>query len=118
MHEASLVAGLLDVVQREAAGHGMVQVTHVKMRVGQSRMVVPELMHSAFEVMSKGTVAEGAVLEIENVPLVARCSSCKKEMVVEEWVFFCPHCGSVLKEILSGEELELTELTGEPGEPI
>jgi hydrogenase nickel incorporation protein HypA/HybF len=117
MHEASLVAELIQVVETQAAEHGMTRVTGLKLRVGAMRAAVPELLKTAFEVMRVGTVAEAAALEIETVPLVARCENCRQDVTIEEFAFFCPICGSVLSKILSGQEMDLMELTGEGGEP-
>jgi len=112
MHETYLIAQLLDLVQSEATINELVQVEKLRLRVGAGHMVVPELMQTAFEVMSERTVAAGAVLEIETVPLIAMCPTCDLEVKIIDWVFFCPTCGSILTEIISGKELDFVELIG------
>jgi hydrogenase nickel incorporation protein HypA/HybF len=116
MHEASLVEALIEVIETEAANAGMVRVTGLKLRVGAMRMVVPEMMQTAFEIMSKGSVAEGARMQIEEVPLLAHCTNCNRDVEVDGHVFLCTLCGTALSEILSGQELDLMEITGDPGE--
>jgi hydrogenase nickel incorporation protein HypA/HybF len=113
LHEASIIAELLEVISSQAALHGMRQVTGLKMKVGAMRAAVPALLQSAFEVMRVGTIAEKATLEIDPVPLIARCKICKKDVAIEEFVFLCPNCQSVLEEIVSGKEMDLIELEGE-----
>ncbi|MGH3655090.1 MAG: hydrogenase maturation nickel metallochaperone HypA [Micromonosporaceae bacterium] len=61
MHEIGLCEPVLDAVQRRAAGR---RVTGVKLRVGAAHRVVPAAMQQAFELVSAGTVAEGAALEL------------------------------------------------------
>jgi hydrogenase nickel incorporation protein HypA/HybF len=115
MHEASIAVELLALVEEQARRHALGRVTGLHLRIGAMRAVVPELLQAAFEVVAKGSLAEGAGMRIDSVPLLARCSGCGRQVAVEEFVFLCPGCGAVLDEILSGKELDLLELTGEEG---
>jgi hydrogenase nickel incorporation protein HypA/HybF len=113
MHEASIAAELLQVVEEQARAHGLVRVTRLALRVGAMRAVVPELLRTAFEVMAQGGLAEGARLDLELVPLHARCGPCGLEVDVQDFVFLCPACGQPLREILTGKEMDLMHLEGE-----
>jgi hydrogenase nickel incorporation protein HypA/HybF len=117
MHEASLASSLLEVVESTAAQHRLTRVTGLVLRVGALRMVVPELLETAFEMASRGSLAEGARMEIVPVPVVARCRACDAHAEVQDWVFTCPGCGSGDTFLESGRELDLVELTGEEGAP-
>lgn len=116
MHEASLASSLLEVVRETARAHRMSRVTGLVLRVGALRMVVPELLQTAFTMVSRDTVADGAALEIVPVPVVARCRTCGQSSEVADWVFLCPACGSTETELQSGQEMDLVELSGEQGE--
>lgn len=116
MHETSIIEELLEVVRRTAEENGLVRVTGLLVRAGEMRAVVPELMREAFAVMSRGTVAEGAALEIELVPLKARCRACRRVVRVEQFAFFCPRCGRALSEVVTGKELDLVQVTGDKGD--
>jgi len=115
VHEAAIADELLQIIEAQAWEHGLTRVERVALRVGAMRMIVPELLKAAFEVMAVDTVAAGAALEIESVPLVARCGPCAREVAVVDHVFLCPTCGSALREIVSGKELDLMQLSGEGG---
>jgi len=115
VHEAAIVEELLQIIEAQAREHGLTRVERVELRVGALRMIVPELLRAAFEVMAVDTVAAGAALEIESVPLIARCAPCAREVAVEDHVFLCPTCGAALREIVSGKELDLMRLSGEGG---
>jgi hydrogenase nickel incorporation protein HypA/HybF len=65
MHEVSLGEAILDAVERRAAGR---KVVRVKVRVGTDHHVVGPALDQGFMLVSEGTVAEGAVLEIVEVP--------------------------------------------------
>ena len=113
MHEASIVDELLRVAESQARQAGMQKISRMKLRIGMFRMVVPELLKAAFDVMSRDTMADGAELEMEIIPLVARCGPCARELEVEDYVFYCPECGAPLTDIISGKELDLMELEGD-----
>lgn len=65
MHEVGLAEGVLDAVERRAAGR---RVLGVKLRVGEDHRVVDDAMTQAFEMVAAGSVAEGADLELVPVP--------------------------------------------------
>jgi hydrogenase nickel incorporation protein HypA/HybF len=107
MHEVSLMTNLLDIVERTAAAEcrGPVRLIHLK--IGEMSGVNPEAMRFAFEVLSRGTAAEGATLEIERVPVRVRCSGCGAETSPRDLVFRCAECGCGEIEILTGREMEV-----------
>jgi len=123
VHEMSIVAGLVEVLEEKAREASATRVTAVKLRVGEMSGVVPELLTSAFEAYQKGTVAEGAVLEIEIVPVRPRCRACGGTSWREEAGFLCAACGSRDLEIVEGRDLILERLEVEvddeprPGRP-
>jgi hydrogenase nickel incorporation protein HypA/HybF len=116
VHETAIAIELLEVLLTEAGRNNLRRINGLRLRVGAFRMVVPELLQGAFEVVSQGTLAQGATLEIESVPLRARCGNCRKETQLEDYVFYCPACGAALTEILSGKELDLFQIDGESEE--
>ena len=110
MHEMSIVAGLFEVLEEKAKEAGAARVTSVKLRVGEMSGVVPELLSSAFEAYKKGTLADGASLAIEIVPVRPRCRSCGGTTWREEGGFVCAVCGSRDLEVVEGRELVLERL--------
>ena len=107
MHEVSLMTNLLGIVERAASAEcrGPVRVIHLK--IGEMSGVSPDAMRFAFEVLSRGTAAEGGTLEIERVPVRVRCAGCGAESSPRELVFRCESCGSGEIEILTGREMEV-----------
>lgn len=116
MHETAIATELLEVALSEASKNNIRTITSLRLRIGAFRMVVPELLKGAFEIVSQGTLAQGATLDIENVPLIARCGNCQTESQLADYVFYCPVCGCILNEIISGKEFDLLQLTGESEE--
>jgi hydrogenase nickel incorporation protein HypA/HybF len=113
MHELSIAQSLLEIVEDESKKHGACRVTRVCVRVGTLSAIVPESLTFSFEIISERTIAEGAGLDIEIVPGKGRCEDCDIEFEVDSFLFFCPKCGGVAGEIVSGKELEIIHIEAE-----
>lgn len=110
MHELSIVASLFEILEGAARGNDAQKILGVKLRVGKLSGVVPECLETAFEVYKKGTLAEEAILEIEETPLRIRCRSCGKASRIEDYAFCCPECSSREVSIIEGTELLLEKI--------
>ena len=65
MHEFSLMADLLRKIEQIAADNNAERVTRVRVWLGAFSHITPEHFREHFEDGVKGTVAEGAELEVE-----------------------------------------------------
>jgi hydrogenase nickel incorporation protein HypA/HybF len=110
MHEVALMQDALRIALDRAREEKAARILTLRMRVGALSGVVPDALSFAFECLSRGTLAEGGTLEIENVPAVCWCASCRKEFAAPELGFECPACGAPAAEIRSGRELEVASL--------
>jgi len=110
MHELSIAQSLLGIVEEESAPFKDAKVVSVKLRIGKLSGVVPEALKFAFEIITKGGVAEGASLDIEEVPITIKCHQCQKLFIAEDPFMICPHCDGWDVEMISGKELEIREL--------
>jgi len=72
--------------------------------------VVPSALAFSFEVVTQGTTAEGAALEIEAIPAVGRCRECSAETVLESFPFQCEACEGFALDPVAGEELTVVSL--------
>ena len=116
MHELAIAQSLLEIIVDESKRHGLERVNKVKLQIGQFTAVVPESLTFCFELVSRDTIASGAVIEVEIVGIVARCEKCDISFDVQEKVFLCPRCGEPTLELLSGRELSVVSIEGETGE--
>jgi hydrogenase nickel incorporation protein HypA/HybF len=73
--------------------------------VGGLRQVVPASLAFAFELVTRGTAAEGAELVIAEVPVAGRCRTCGAEGALPSFPLLCAGCGSADVEVVRGEEL-------------
>ncbi len=116
MHELSIAESLLEIVSEEARKHGLQQIKTIRLQIGEFAAVVPESLTFCFDLVSRDTIAAGAVLEIESVGIVGRCEKCDLTFDVQDQVFLCPRCGEPIIELVSGRELSVLSIEGETGE--
>jgi len=64
MHEMSLAEGVLQVIEDAAQRDRFSKVTAVWLEIGQLAGVEPQAMAFCFDAVTRGSVAEGARLEI------------------------------------------------------
>jgi hydrogenase nickel incorporation protein HypA/HybF len=108
VHELALTENILKVVLAEAGKNGAGRITRVKLRIGAFTMVEPECVRHYFALAARDTIARGAVLEAEIVPLRLKCLSCSEEQEIpgdDLPLFACKACGSTEVRIMSGREL-------------
>jgi hydrogenase nickel incorporation protein HypA/HybF len=115
MHESGIALSLLEIIEQEALPYKGSKVTKVTLRIGKLSGVMPDALRFAFEALSVGGIAEGASLEIEEVPLTIRCNKCKKVSVADVPFMICPHCEGVEVEMIGGRELEIKQMEIEDG---
>lgn len=105
MHEASIVHGLMGILEREAAEHGVTRIVRVKLRIGRLRAVEPQALAACFELFAEGTAAEGAELVVDHVPARGRCAGCGHDFVLEGFRALCPACGGAEVTLTGGRDL-------------
>jgi len=115
MHEFSIATSLLEIISQEASAYGGAMVKAVTLRIGTLSGVVPEALEFAFQVLSEGTVAEGARLVIERIALRIVCNACGTVSMPADPFIICPLCGSADVEIKEGRELNIESMEIEDG---
>jgi hydrogenase nickel incorporation protein HypA/HybF len=110
MHELAITQSMLDIVLRQAERAGPGGVRRVNVVVGQMSGVVAECMQFYFDLLSKGTIAEGADVSVRTVPATARCRACGKSFELKEFSWTCPGCQATDAEIIAGKELSVESI--------
>ena len=107
MHELGLCEGILEAVERRAAGR---RVTGVRLRVGTLHRVVEPALDQAFALVAGGTVAEGATVEMVVVPVRVACAACGRVTETDHLPAACPSCGATEPDVSGGDELVLESI--------
>ncbi|MFG5384403.1 hydrogenase maturation nickel metallochaperone HypA [Yoonia sp. R2-816] len=110
MHEMSLCENIRDIIQAQAAESGFVRVNRVWLEVGPLSCVEPDALRFGFDVVMRGSVAEGAALEIATPAAKARCLACGQVAVVAHRYDPCPACGAVEMQVTQGDALKISKL--------
>jgi hydrogenase nickel incorporation protein HypA/HybF len=110
MHEMSLCEGIVDLIAEEARRHGFTRVKSITIDVGVLGHVDPQALAFGFDVVSRGTLADGARLVIEQVAGAGWCMDCSKTVPLAERFGACPECGQHHVQMTAGDELKLREL--------
>jgi len=110
MHELSIMESALSLALDQTQKAGGNRVYTIRLRIGALSGVVPDALRFAFDTLATGTPAEGAELEIDNVPARFWCSGCRCEFQADDMLAECPDCHKPSGELRAGRELELASL--------
>ena len=110
MHEVGIIQNALQLALTQARAQGAQRLHQLRLRVGVLSGVVPEALEFAFEVVSRGTMAEGGRLEVETVPAACWCAACQAEFACDDLWYECPRCHQLSSELRRGLELEVTSM--------
>jgi hydrogenase nickel incorporation protein HypA/HybF len=113
MHELSIIHHIFEIVEEIAEENHLLTVTKVTLNIGRLQQIVPDMLTFAFETVAKGTRAEGAQLEVKEVPIKMKCRACHTEFTIEEHAYICPQCSGTSLDTLQGMEVVLESVEGE-----
>jgi hydrogenase nickel incorporation protein HypA/HybF len=116
MHEMGIVQSIMTILEQQALLHNARKIVRVSLEFGALTAVLPEAVRFAFQILSKGTIAEGAELDITIILVKVRCYDCSKEHVLETYQPFCPSCHSGALQIIEGrDEMRIASMEVDDG---
>ena len=110
MHEVGLMQQALELALDSARNQGASRIHCLTMRIGPLAGVVPDALRFAFDIVTQGTQAEGAMLEVREVPILCWCAGCSLEFSPPDFVCVCPVCGLLTSDVRQGKELDVVSL--------
>ena len=110
MHEMSLAEGVLQLIEDSAKAQDFSRVRAVWLEIGQLSSVEPEAMRFCFDAVMRGTLAEGARLEIVIVDGGGQCANCGQTVRIAAVYDACPACGGHPVTPLVGTAMRVREL--------
>ena len=113
MHELPVTKSILNIVLRHADANGVGKVVAIDLSIGALSDLEPEWLQSYFDHLSRGTVAEGARIEVERTPVVFRCGTCECDFPADLKTIrdvLCPSCGGKDLSLVSGREFFVKEI--------
>jgi hydrogenase nickel incorporation protein HypA/HybF len=110
MHEMSLAEGVLQLVEDTAVREQATRVKTVVLEIGRLSSVEPAALSFCFEAVTHGSIAQGAALEIVDVPGAGWCMQCAENVPMSELYGACPQCGSHQVQPTGGTEMRVREI--------
>ena len=110
MHELSLCRSLVGMIEDQAAVHQYNRVRTVHLELGTLCCVEAEALRFSFDAVTRGTLAEGATLDITETRPGAWCRPCGHSVSVARRSDPCPACGGYKLTLSGGDELRLKQL--------
>ncbi len=107
MHELPVTESILEMVQRHAREANATRVTDLYLVMGQLSSLVDDSIQFYWDIISEGTLAEGAQLHFERVPGELFCLDCGSRYVMADTTFACPSCHGLHVQVVAGDEFRL-----------
>ena len=106
MHELGITRNVVAICAENSNGARVLRVT---LEIGKLSAIMPDAVRFCFDICAKGTVAEGAELEILEINGLGKCKNCGGNVELKQLFGRCV-CGSNDLEIIAGEELKVKEM--------
>jgi hydrogenase nickel incorporation protein HypA/HybF len=115
MHELPVTESILSIALKHAAKSSATRITDLHLVIGELATIVDESVQFYWDMVSEGSIAQGAKLHFTRVPAELQCMACFEKYHPENGELACPKCGGVGAKVLAGEEffLESIEVDGD-----
>jgi len=110
MHELSITQNIIDIATEHATHAGAQRITTINLVIGELTGLVDDSIQFYFDMLSPGTLAAGANLLIQRIPIRVRCRSCNQEFEPSEVNWACPHCAAIGGDVLHGREFRVESI--------
>ena len=110
MHELAVTQSMLEIVLRHARQAGAPRVVEIQLVIGQLSSIVDDSVAFYWDMVARGTPAEGARLNFRRVPARFRCQACAHEYPAESETWACPACASQQVRVIAGDEFSVESI--------
>ena len=110
MHELSLCQSIIEIINQYVSEKENPIVKKITLEIGQLTGIDDSALRFSFDVITKGTVAEGAILEIMPIEGRAVCDTCQKIVILKNYYDPCENCSQFSSTIIQGNELRVKSM--------
>ncbi|MDE3028177.1 MAG: hydrogenase maturation nickel metallochaperone HypA [Paracoccaceae bacterium] len=110
MHEMALAEGIRGIIEDQARAHGFTTVRSLRLEIGRFAGVEKRALEFCFDVVMRGSPAEGAVLEMIDLPGRAMCYDCMETVEINDRLDPCPLCGGGRLVPVAGDEMRIKDM--------
>ena len=110
MHELAVTESILNITVQHATQVNAVRVTALHLVIGQLSSIVDDSVQFYWDMISEGTMCEGAQLTFERRPAMLTCLDCAQTYELSGELTDCPNCHSACIKVVAGEEFYLDSI--------
>ena len=110
MHEMSLAESIRQIVDDQARAHGFTAVRAIRLEIGRFAGVEKAALAFCFDVVMQGGPAQGATLEMIDLPGRAMCHDCQRDVEIADRLDPCPLCGGGRLVPVAGDEMRIKDM--------
>jgi hydrogenase nickel incorporation protein HypA/HybF len=111
MHELPVTQAILDTALNAAQQAGARRILAIDLVVGELSGIVDDSVQFYFDILSQGTLAQGAMLRFQRQPAQARCLDCGHSYpAAPPLAPFCPACGGARVQVSGGRQFFLESI--------
>jgi hydrogenase nickel incorporation protein HypA/HybF len=110
MHEMAVTQSILNIAVEHAERSGAAHVTALNLVIGQLSSIVDDSVRFYWDIISKDTLCEGAVLNFERIPAQMYCIDCGHTYTLSRGLEACPECGGFRVRVAAGDEFRLESI--------
>ena len=104
----SIALSIVEAVDVKARAEGAGKISGIDLLIGKLAGIEPESLKFCFSAAAKGTLAENALLAIDEPEGIGECGT---RFPVTFYYAECPKCRSLRINIVSGEEFLIQSIT-------
>lgn len=115
MHELSVTQSILEIASSHARQADAQRITDIYLVIGDLSSFVDESIRYYWDIISQGTLAQGANLHFERIPARVECEACGTSYALAgmDALMACPQCGSSQMQVTGGREFYVESITVE-----
>ncbi len=126
MHEVSVVTTLVDAVIKELGKYNVTKVNSIEVVIGDLTNLGEEQLKFAYEIVTRGTILEGSMMNVVHEPIELHCDACgfdgpAKVLSDPDFdthsipILACPQCGGPVT-VTSGQSCTVRSMDIEEAE--
>ena len=110
MHELPVTESILEVTLRHAKAHNAKKVTDIYLVLGAWSTIIDDSIQFHWDILSEGTLAVGARLHFERIPVELFCLDCAQTYTPTAKELVCPNCESTRVRLKKGDEFSIDSI--------
>lgn len=111
MHELPITQSILKIAIQYGNKSKASRITDLYLVIGQLSSVIDDSIQFYWPIISKGTIAEDAILHFRRIPAQLECTQCGTKYSIDDGnLATCPTCDSGQVSIIAGKEFQLESI--------